>query len=1045
MSAKLKNIFLIFLSCLVVLSMSMIALGSSTVKADADSFTMVSGAQLRLNTENNGIRFQAKIGANVYDSVKGENGAYFGMIVVPESYFKTFEEELTLGENDYVPVLTTALESKGYSLWNRTNIEPYQGYQEGQSSDYYYINGVVSNILYDNYNVDRVAIAYYKNSTGYHYADGFVNNGEYNSRSVGELAKSALKDTVTQYTTEQRDVINKFNYLADSKANGVTEKTANEKVDAYVSYVKNAVLTGNQVANFDGVDSLPAIVDETSSEYVGVATSEYLANGYDGVTSGVVKFSVEGATNYGGKAIKFAKGVTVTNDTVVQFKYYLESDAWFRIKGYGVDTTTHLTSWSALTDEWAIKAVKATNIGYTVGDYMDGIELFVRGSSCYVDEILVTENATYDLSKDLILDTNDNGEVANFDNILYALDADGFNYVDDGETKALAIQVNSGVSKTVKVIKPVVVSDGDKLEIRVKSPVAKFRMNNISNNSAGRTESTYADYTVLTFDVITDLGYKPGEILSSISFKNQGQNCSGVVYVDYVKIINIVESAAKGLIGNQIANYDNADDYAKLLPSITLDTNYTANEVAFDGNNGYWKYATSNGYNRQKLTFAPSKVEGKDYYAYNVVPADDADVEGYLLIKIKTGATTIRIMHDSYRDEGAYYTNTLFDSTASDWTYVKTGDWQIVMIPVVNLGYQSGEAVNHVSIAHWQGVAAETEIDWIEYVELDKDLNKNQAINAYVQKYRDGILTDFENTNDSLIYNYAKGNVTNGVYSYTGSNWAKSSIKFIPQIVSDTSCIKFRLKLASDMRTTLVKKDGSSVIDIVHPTSTTIDTITKGHYNKSAISWITVTVLVTELGYNVDDVVDSITLCNQNSGENTIYLDNIIWFESDLDKKELITFDDEQLNYANYIKTINVAYSNNNTYNYHGLLSSATVVKYGEEGYLGAEIDGNGVLKVKPSSSNYGGIAVVFNKLITVAEDTKIVIRVYNPSGSTLSVTKLGDTTSIGTQVSGLTGATWCDITVNASVMGYSVGDIMRGAEIYFYGTNLYIDSITLA
>lgn len=891
MSAKLKNIFLIFLSCLVVLSMSMIALGSSTVKADADSFTMVSGAQLRLNTENNGIRFQAKIGANVYDSVKGENGAYFGMIVVPESYFKTFEEELTLGENDYVPVFSTALESKGYSLWNRTNIEPYQGYQEGQSSDYYYINGVVSNILYDNYNVDRVAIAYYKNSTGYHYADGFVNNGEYNSRSVGELAKSALKDTVTQYTTEQRDVINKFNYLADSKANGVTEKTANENVDAFVSYVKNSVLTGNQVANFDGVDSLPAIVDETSSEYVGVATSEYLANGYDGVTSGVVKFSVEGATNYGGKAIKFAKGVTVTNDTVVQFKYYLESDAWFRIKGYGVDTTTHLTSWSALTDEWAIKAVKATNIGYTVGDYMDGIELFVRGSSCYVDEILVTENATYDLAKDLILDTNDNGEVANFDNILYALNADGFNYVDDGETKALAIQVNSGVSKTVKVIKPVVVSDGDKLEIRVKSPVAKFRMNNISNNSAGRTESTYADYTVLTFDVISGLGYKPGEILSSISFKNQGQNCSGVVYVDYIKVVNSIESAARGLTGNQVANYDNANDYAKLLPSITLNTNYTANEVAFDGNNGYWKYATSNGYNRQKLTFAPSKVEGKDYYAYNVVPADDADVEGYLFMKVKTTSTTAILTIEKYINANATTANghefflNLFASTASDWTYVKTGDWQVVAVPVKAIGYVAGDIVDHVLIANWQGAAAETNIDWIEYVELDKELTKYEAFNAYDILCNDNVLINF---NGDVDYS---SNILNTSVSWNADNnynyWSNRSTRIIEdgalKVTADSSNGNLRGGVAVlFMRSIYVNNETIIKIRIKNETRTDLYLNKKGDstgigkgYSSSLIvgEFCDILVKPIEIGYSVGELMNG---CEFYYMGTNLYIDSII-------------------------------------------------------------------------------------------------------------------------------------------------------------------------
>ena len=123
MSAKMKNLFLVILSCLMVFSMSLVALGSVMVKADIypDTFTMIQGAQLRISGENiektNGIRFQAKIGANVVDAVKAESGAYFGMIVVPESYFDTFKDKLTPDQNgyvDYVTVFKTELEKLGY-------------------------------------------------------------------------------------------------------------------------------------------------------------------------------------------------------------------------------------------------------------------------------------------------------------------------------------------------------------------------------------------------------------------------------------------------------------------------------------------------------------------------------------------------------------------------------------------------------------------------------------------------------------------------------------------------------------------------------------------------------------------------------------------------------------------------------------------------------------------------------------------------------------------------------------------------------------------
>lgn len=882
MSARIKKLFLVALSCLMVFSMSLVVLGNITVKAEVnpDTFTMIQGAQLRLETENNGIRFQAKIGANVYDSVKAEDGAYFGMIVVPKTYFEVFEDQLAAEDNDYVTVFTKELGNLGYTLWNRTHIEPYDGIlTQDQDTNYKYMNAVVSNILYANYNVDRVAIAYYKNSTGYHYADGYKTNDDYVSRSVAELTESALQDKVTQYNEDQIKILNTFKYLADSSKNVVSESTANDNVQNYLNYLKNTKLTGNQVANFDIAGSDAAFMEMTGNLNNAAATTDYLEN-FEGAI-GVLKFTVNGENNYGGKQIKFAKGVTVTADTVVNFKYYVDNNDWMKLKGAGLEfnTLNNVSYNSALIGEWAIKSIKATSLGYAEGDYMDGVEIFVKGSSCYLDEFTVTEDASYNLIKDLVLDTNDNGEVSNFDNYLYALNGNGINYVEDGETKALAIKIGNGGTYELKFKNSFVASTGDKIEIRVKFPNA-FRVLDKSGNAAETFSS--ANYVVKTYDLIEKLGYKPGEIISSIKFRNNTSTPT-VIYVDYIKVINNIESTAKVLTGNQVANYDSADGYASLIPS--GDKNSTS-AIA----DGHYNYATTeNDWDRNELYLLPSKVEGQDYYDYKTVPADDANVEGYFVLKMKTNAN-FKVTRSKYRNatdsskEGYQYFRTLFNSTASDWTYLNNNAWQIVIIPVSLLGFTAGMKIDHITFAHW-GNPASTSIDWIEYVELDKGLNKQQAFNAYVRE-NNNVLIDFDNkaidyssqitkysaqwdsnqanSADVNTWNYWSKNTTSQVVYYGdegynvgpdiegngvikvapgGQNYGGFGIKFDrPIYVTDDTKVTFRVYNASAQSFRLTK------IGDTKTAGTQVGGIT------AAKTWSDVTVKLTNIGYKVDDL-----------------------------------------------------------------------------------------------------------------------------------------------------------------------------------------------
>ena len=164
------------------------------VNADDTDYTfeMVSGASVR-KVAPYGIKFSAKIGKDLYDSVDN-----FYFIIVPVAFINKY---VTSTENvDYYAVLS----SSPY------DIAIVKAKSTLKDDGYYYASASIVDILYKNLTRKFWSIAYYTDNSGVrHYADFTEGN---NVRSIAQVASSALNGSES-FTEEQN------NYLNDTVSN----------------------------------------------------------------------------------------------------------------------------------------------------------------------------------------------------------------------------------------------------------------------------------------------------------------------------------------------------------------------------------------------------------------------------------------------------------------------------------------------------------------------------------------------------------------------------------------------------------------------------------------------------------------------------------------------------------------------------------------------------------------------------------------------------------------------------------------------------------
>ena len=183
----------------------------SAVTAAAGSFEMLTTHEVRMDDENTGLRFTAKISETYYEANADKN---FGMVIFPASRFD--EINSMNGENvEYLDVLDDEGQGKYVKIYN----DPAQVDGEGD----YYLKGAIANIYYDNYNLDFVAIGFVETVDGenvsYEYA---TFDKDAVSANIYETAVKSLK--VAGY--ENNTTLQNFVTKGLLQQNGVSEEEA---------------------------------------------------------------------------------------------------------------------------------------------------------------------------------------------------------------------------------------------------------------------------------------------------------------------------------------------------------------------------------------------------------------------------------------------------------------------------------------------------------------------------------------------------------------------------------------------------------------------------------------------------------------------------------------------------------------------------------------------------------------------------------------------------------------------------------------------------
>ena len=196
---------------------------SSATAATADTFAMERGAGVRL-AEPYGIRFKAKIGENVYNDIMNpaaNETKKVGMFIVPAAYVNDADAytDSTVGNYQNFKQKTDLV------FYDSTNAEAgTKIYDDGDG--YYYANGVIANLKFQNYGLEFIGIAYVattvSDTTTYEFADF---NLDETARTSTYVASAAYDDYAAY-----RDVLTDYVYGAYLYSQGATY---DEALDVY--------------------------------------------------------------------------------------------------------------------------------------------------------------------------------------------------------------------------------------------------------------------------------------------------------------------------------------------------------------------------------------------------------------------------------------------------------------------------------------------------------------------------------------------------------------------------------------------------------------------------------------------------------------------------------------------------------------------------------------------------------------------------------------------------------------------------------------------
>ena len=997
-----KTTFLVLCALLVCALVSAFCVTGFTAKADGGFVMNEQGAELRLDQEYGGIRFTAKIYPSDY------NAEYsYGMIITPKDYI----DEYISGQNpDYI----AQFESQSIKIINLTNMTPIAvDIDSDEETDYYLLKGVISNILYSNYNREFFAIAYYNDGESNVYAS--FNDTE-NVRSIAAITDSALNDEVfmdrISDDAEQLTQIYSFKYKALYQERGyneneIKEAAINSLADYYVTEKADIYGTG-VLADFDESYYESALVlPSTNVSYLRnqsrdqslrtIVTDDSVIEDEDYVScgSGVLKLDYKSG---GGVGVRFPYSVTVAADTVINIKVFSHGWNWFRVAKEDALSEGYSLSISAF-DQWITKSILATTLGYNVGDTLSEIELYVSsyssGDANYEDGYFYVDEISYSSLSDLEsgLSAGD-FEVANYNSTDYqTLSNTGFDIAEDGGNTVLIGSVNGWTNAAYPIAKAVTVTATSQLVVRLKS-----EFNGVLNANSAKTFGILASYTEISYSMVDDLGYAVNATVSEIPFRNQS-GVPGKIYIDSIKIINL----ESGLEEDVYADFNNAA-YSYFVGATGL--------VYDDAQSGTWKnyeYGARFGTATVDTVSGQSaiKLAGSQYYGGRAIKLakiyPTVTENTFIKLRVYSTAANLRI--------GAYKSTTSIGTDLSA-KIKSTNQWLDVAVYATDVGFAVGEPIKGINVFYTTNGGAYLAIDYIEVFDLTFDLTGNRVV-------------DFSANRSDYLIN--AGSVADGVYSYSGVYTPGATIKF-----AENKTYAEGDFIAINISATKRVSSWNNANSMFYVIENNPDSANWSYAPTSSGVYQTILIPVSKFGYSVGDTVNSVRITNWDS--NTLYIRWIDYVSyGDMISGDYVAkYDADSAEYAIGLagKTglvYNSELAKNSTwanYEYH---SRATV-------FAIEEVSGSYAVKFSCSNSYLGGSVRFIEDYPSVTADTMIELRVYS-TNKNIRLTTYKSTTSIGTDFSSqITANAWSTVTVKATDVGYSVGDKISGINVFGTG-----------
>ncbi len=280
---KIKTVLLAMFTAVLALccvTIAIITLRDTAVFAEtAGGFEMKQGASVRVpsdETQNNGIRFTAKIDAETVDKLKEDGTPYVaGTFILPDFYYRENPvDETTLSEKYYWKT------ENGYSTDNTEGKREILNvlaapYKEQAGDAFYTLNGSVLNIKDENLALEYIGVAYLKTEDAegkesYTFAETTSDNAR-RPIDIVEMALDANEFTGATATALKEEYIDRY-VETYQNANGGEYPAATYRENVYVSsengFVLSESLSSKKTAAYQGYGTTVAADCAPLQDYV---------------------------------------------------------------------------------------------------------------------------------------------------------------------------------------------------------------------------------------------------------------------------------------------------------------------------------------------------------------------------------------------------------------------------------------------------------------------------------------------------------------------------------------------------------------------------------------------------------------------------------------------------------------------------------------------------------------------------------------------------------------------------------------------------------